>query len=104
MGTLFRFLGCLAYLTACNPFHSATLTELSECDKACAKWDALGCEEGEPVCDQIEEPNGECSRFISCKEWCVNVQQESPVKMQLRCFIEVEAHSCEELRDKCSQG
>lgn len=91
-----RLLGCLLALAlACEPSHP--LHGETQCTKACDRWRAMGCEEAEPVCDRYQEPVMVCEQWITCVEWCVQVE----AKLNLPCIIGARVETCDALERAC---
>ena len=112
-----RSLGCFAVLiasalvmVACPPSPPPESSPGPEpagrapelCEPTCQRWAAMGCEEGKPVCERMVEGTKECTREVSCVEWCTDVETNGPQPLNLQCFSTAEATTCHALEDACS--
>lgn len=62
----------------------------------------MGCEEGEPVCDKVSEPDMVCEAWVSCEQWCGEVEGKGPQALNLECLATAEASTCLALEDACA--
>jgi len=50
--------------------------ELAYCPAACTRWVEKGC--ADPMVCEVQEPGGDCTKTITCEDWCKRVVVEAP--------------------------
>jgi hypothetical protein len=112
MGRARRLVGCLACLIvvcACStqtkdpvvgPAPEGPAPEL--CGTVCSRWKAMGCAEGEKVCDKYAEPSTVCQTWITCEQWCEGVETAQSQPLNLQCLATAAASTCQALEDACT--